>query len=780
MKWGVLLLFLVFALVPVATAQTQCEPGFVYSRGSIRCIQKHCIEAGAGYTYVEDCLCWVSEWGGDPKVTCRNEKGLVTHCLPEGQKCEDHPAAVDPVTGNCAGGFSKKDGKCVAGTDGTKPSGTASSSGTQSGGTTQGAPGGGTAVSPAPPKSPEERCKSKSNTVFVDGRCKCQEGYKPNVARTGCVTPEEFGNEYCPQKFANSVYDKQAKKCVCPKGTQKSPDRKSCIKEEIPAAAGQPCNDKKPCPSTRYQCEEGQCTCRDGYRLNADRTKCVTQEEYGNEVCPKKFPGAVYDAAQKKCTCPPDTVKGPDGKSCIKGGATGLGAACDDVKKCPPKYVCGPEKKCICADGYRLNVAKDDCVTMSEYGNEACPLKYPNTRYDETAKKCVCLDGYVKSDDGKLCVLKGDQAKPCQKTEECADDELCDPTTKKCQKVPCDCGEVSNHACKSYDCCDDTKCGDDQKCNQETHACQKVECPCGEIKNHACEAYDCCKKEDCAADETCTDNKCAKVDCPCGEIKDHVCNPYKCCDDTHCSPPTDSCDTSKHECIASEGCTKLHDSGDAASKMDITIVPSKFPKTDKDKWIRVARSTADHILDYEPFKSNKAKVNVNRADKWDADMSCAYQAAPGDPADHSADRLLVCNDAQAKAVANVCGYEYVLLVHNSAQYGGAGGGIATSYYSSTETAPILAHEFGHLLGLGDEYDYGLNSTVGGYSLRPNCDTAQPCARWNTIAGTACVDVCGYQNWYRSTAAGDVMRTHSQHYFSTVAQNHITTLLRGYS
>ena len=81
----------------------KCSEGKQWSKGPITCKQTNC-PPGSGRTYTYDCSCWVSEWGGEPKVTCY-ENGLAVKCLPKGGDCNAVKSGFDPVTGNCKTGY---------------------------------------------------------------------------------------------------------------------------------------------------------------------------------------------------------------------------------------------------------------------------------------------------------------------------------------------------------------------------------------------------------------------------------------------------------------------------------------------------------------------------------------------------------------------------------------------------------------------------------------------------------------------------------------------------
>lgn len=103
---------------------------------------------------------------------------------------------------------------------------------------------------------------------------------------------------------------------------------------------------------------------------------------------------------------------------------------------------------------------------------------------------------------------------------------------------------------ESYTCLSDDDCSDDMKCIR--NQCQPVNCPCGEISNHTCTEYECCEDTDCGEEEECdlSSHECRDVVCTCGYIEDHECKrePGYCCTDAHCGE-NQVCDVENNECI---------------------------------------------------------------------------------------------------------------------------------------------------------------------------------------------------------------------------------------
>jgi hypothetical protein len=92
-------------------------------------------------------------------------------------------------------------------------------------------------------------------------------------------------------------------------------------------------------------------------------------------------------------------------------------------------------------------------------------------------------------------------------------------------------------------------------------------------------------------------------------------------------------------------------------------------------------------------------------------------------------RLLVPDQALAVTTANaqVAGWDAVLMVVNSAEFGGSGGQIAT-YSLAPGAIEIALHEMGHAaFGLADEYEYftGCGSGEAGHDTHPNTEPTEP-------------------------------------------------------
>jgi hypothetical protein len=111
-----------------------------------------------------------------------------------------------------------------------------------------------------------------SSCVVINGRavCKCNEGYKVNPDRTGCIPEgDSCDNVNCPENSSCVVIDGQAR-CVCDEGYKIDPDGKSCIPED-------PCKNKA-CPENSHcVVKDGKavCECDEGYQ-RGENGNCVS------------------------------------------------------------------------------------------------------------------------------------------------------------------------------------------------------------------------------------------------------------------------------------------------------------------------------------------------------------------------------------------------------------------------------------------------------------------------------------------------------------------------
>ena len=162
---------------------------------------------------------------------------------------------------------------------------------------------------------------------------------------------------------------------------------------------------------------------------------------------------------------------------------------------------------------------------------------------------------------------------------------------------------------------------------------------------------------------------------------------------------------------------QLIHSGDSKDCIDIAVLAEGYTKEELPLFYEGAQRLIESLFAYEPFKSNRSKFNVV------AVGACSEQSGISEPAKGiwkqtaagtffdflytprllGAPNLFRVNDLLAGVP-----YEHVLILANTATYGGCG--VYNSYGITAALNPqavqVTVHEFGHsFAGLGDEYFY---------------------------------------------------------------------------
>lgn len=109
----------------------------------------------------------------------------------------------------------------------------------------------------------------------------------------------------------------------------------------------------------------------------------------------------------------------------------------------------------------------------------------------------------------------------CSSNNDCGDGLYCD-SSGTCRPVTCQCGQIYNHSCRSYQCCADSDCAVNYAC-----------------VNHACQAPvvqpECTTDSNCSDVQYCSNGKCTAVQAGrCGYVANHMWNSYQCCNDSDC------------------------------------------------------------------------------------------------------------------------------------------------------------------------------------------------------------------------------------------------------
>ena len=163
--------------------------------------------------------------------------------------------------------------------------------------------------------------------------------------------------------------------------------------------------------------------------------------------------------------------------------------------------------------------------------------------------------------------------------------------------------------------------------------------------------------------------------------------------------------------------TYIHRGGDSKECIDVVILAEGYTAEEMATFMEDAKTTANEILSYEPFKSHSDKFNfiAVASPSEDSNVSVPQQDAWRSTAVGSnfmtfyMARYLTSSHVYAMydLVTNIPCEHFVILA-NTDTYGG--GGIYNSYTLTTahhrDFKPVVVHEFGHsFAGLGDEYFY---------------------------------------------------------------------------
>ncbi|MEV4612981.1 M64 family metallopeptidase [Kitasatospora sp. NPDC049258] len=172
--------------------------------------------------------------------------------------------------------------------------------------------------------------------------------------------------------------------------------------------------------------------------------------------------------------------------------------------------------------------------------------------------------------------------------------------------------------------------------------------------------------------------------------------------------------------------TPILQSGSTAAKLDVVMIGDGYTAAEQDKFRADAATKWQEITAVEPYATYHALFNV-----WAVSAVSAQSGITGDPDRatvrdtalgsyfwcEDVERLLcVDTDAVDRYAAKAPQADLVVVVANSAKYGGAGyndvvsplgySGIATVAGGNDRSGQIAVHETGHSLGhLADEYFY---------------------------------------------------------------------------
>jgi hypothetical protein len=157
------------------------------------------------------------------------------------------------------------------------------------------------------------------------------------------------------------------------------------------------------------------------------------------------------------------------------------------------------------------------------------------------------------------------------------------------------------------------------------------------------------------------------------------------------------------------------ESGPAAEKVDVVILPEGYTRAELEKFRADARRLTDALFAYEPFRSRRRDFNFRGVDIASAESGVSrphagiFRRTPLS-AHYSAfdsERYILTFDNRAlRDAASAAPYEFLVILVNERTYGGGGifGDQTTVAASNAYAVYLFVHEFGHhLAALGDEY-----------------------------------------------------------------------------
>ncbi|OKI06630.1 hypothetical protein AMK13_17105 [Streptomyces sp. CB02056] len=213
--------------------------------------------------------------------------------------------------------------------------------------------------------------------------------------------------------------------------------------------------------------------------------------------------------------------------------------------------------------------------------------------------------------------------------------------------------------------------------------------------------------------------------------------------------------------------TALVRNGEPAAKLDVVVIGDGYTAQEQDKFRADAAQKWREMTAVEPYASYRALFNV-----WAVSAISPESGVTGDPDQgtvrHTAlgsyfwcdgvERLLCVDEKAVESyAAKAPQADLVLVVANSAKYGGAGyndvksplgyEGIATVAGGNAKSGQIAVHETGHSLGkLADEYAYdGQGTYQGSEPTEANISTLtadrmrQQGTKWSRWLGQASPD-----------------------------------------
>jgi hypothetical protein len=166
------------------------------------------------------------------------------------------------------------------------------------------------------------------------------------------------------------------------------------------------------------------------------------------------------------------------------------------------------------------------------------------------------------------------------------------------------------------------------------------------------------------------------------------------------------------------GTTQILNNGDVADRWNIVLLGDGYQTAELSQYAVDAQKFVDILATTPPFDILMPALNVFRVDVTSTESGADDPVACGGTGATAATYFDAnfCNDGLQRllevtgsialdvATAQVPKWHLVVVLVNSTEYGGSGGGVAV-YSQATSAVDIALHEIGHTaFGLGDEYE----------------------------------------------------------------------------
>jgi hypothetical protein len=189
------------------------------------------------------------------------------------------------------------------------------------------------------------------------------------------------------------------------------------------------------------------------------------------------------------------------------------------------------------------------------------------------------------------------------------------------------------------------------------------------------------------------------------------------------------------------GIAKIVDHGSASERWNFVILGDGYNQNEQAKYATDVANFVNVLNATSPFDDIWDGINIYRIDVVSTDSGADDPVACGGTGanpktyfdasfcNNGIQRLLVANDATTITVANqqIPEWDMIMVLVNSAIYGGSGGNIGV-FSTALNANEIGLHEMGHTaFGLADEYEYyaGCNSGETSHDKYTGTEPARP-------------------------------------------------------